>query len=57
MKRIEVTVDLEVFGLGIGIIFNDLYDIEYNHRLSIQIFCICIDIILFKTKNKLFTIK
>ena len=54
MKRIGIGIDLEIFGLGIGIVFNDLYDAKYSHRLSIHIFCICIDIILFKTKNKLF---
>lgn len=55
MKKpfISFEVDTRVWGLGVGVIFNDLNDHEYEHKLSIVIFCLAIEIILCRTKKPL----
>lgn len=50
---ISFEVDTEVWGLGVGLVFNDLYDHVYKHKLSIVIFCFAIEIILWRTKKPL----
>lgn len=57
MKIINTKIDKHIFGFGIGFIINVLYNKKYYHSLSITIFNIHIIIIMFKTKNKLFTVK
>lgn len=50
---VSFEVDTEVWGLGVGLVFNDLYDRVYEHKLSIIIFCFAIEIILWRTKKPL----
>lgn len=50
---VSLEVDTRVWGLGVGLVFNDLYDREYEHKLSIVILCLAIEIILWRTKKPL----
>lgn len=52
-SSISFEVDTEVWGLGVGLVFNNLYDHVYEHKLSIVIFCFAIEIILWRTKKQL----
>lgn len=50
---ISFEVYKDVWGLGVGLVFNELYDRVYEHKLSIIIFCFAIEIILWRTKKPL----
>lgn len=54
-KKVPISFEVykDVWGLGVGLVFNDLYDREYEHKLSIIILCLTIEIVLWRTKKPL----